>query len=149
MRRIQRLCVPRQFIQDCWRQKMKQTMSVFLEYSKDRRQNYGLRNPKRGNQSCVPQKNYTRIFKILSETKMWTESCRLNAWGGGRSLSSLSMSGRGPGGPGMLRTAPASLHTGACAGLATAVWADLVSAPGYSQGPDIAPAWARVHEHVA
>ena len=31
-------------------------------------------------------------------------------------------------------------HRGLCAGLATAIWADLASASGYSQGPDIAPA---------
>ena len=48
---------------------------------------------------------------------MWMECCCLIAWGGGRSSSSLSMSGRSPQRPGMFRTAPASLHTGAVLGV--------------------------------
>ena len=66
-------------------------MPVFWEYSNVcRKQKCGLRNPKRGNQSCMAQKNYTRlfetkdtthdawfprIFKILSEKK-----CGLTKW---------------------------------------------------------------------
>ena len=54
-------------------------------------------------------------------------------------LSSLSMSGRGLQGSVMFRTAPASLHTEACAGGGRAVRADLVPVPGHKQGLDIAP----------
>lgn len=40
-------------------------MSVFLEYSEDyRRQNYGLRNPKRGNQSWVPQERQKKLHTM-------------------------------------------------------------------------------------
>ena len=48
------------------------------------------------------------------------------------------MSGEGPQGSVMFGMAPASLHTGACAGEGGAVRTDLDPVPGHKQGPDIA-----------
>ena len=52
--------------------------------------------------------------------------------------SILSMSGKGLQGSVMFGMAPASLHTGACAGEGGAVRADLDPVPGHKQRPDIA-----------